>query len=85
MRTVLNGDGAKVTFDPLDGPSIIICTEGQGKISVGPTVHEIKEGYVFFVGSTAEVVLESVGGKEEEFVTFKAFCEVEDHSNGASL
>lgn len=82
VRTVLKDDGAKATFDPLDGPSIIICTAGKGRISVGPTVQDIKEGYVFFVGSTAEVVLEATGDAQE-FVTFKAFCEVEDHSNGA--
>lgn len=84
VRSNLKREGAKVTFDPLDGPSIIICTGGSGKISVGPTVEDIKQGYVFFVGSTAEVVLESTSEGEEEFVTFKAFCEVEDHSNGGS-
>lgn len=83
VRTALKREGAKATFDPLDGPSIIICTGGKGKISVGPTVEEMKEGYVFFVGSTAEVALESLGEGDEEFLTFKAFCEVEDHSNGA--
>ncbi|KAB5525536.1 mannose-6-phosphate isomerase [Coniochaeta sp. 2T2.1] len=82
VRTLLKGNGAKATFERLDGPSIIICTSGKGKISVGPTVQEVKEGYVFFVGATAEVVLESEGGEEDEFLTFKAFCEVEDHSNG---
>ncbi|KAM7189840.1 Mannose-6-phosphate isomerase [Naviculisporaceae sp. PSN 640] len=83
VRTVLKGDGAKVTFDPLDGPSIVICTGGKGRISVGPTGQEIKEGYVFFVGATAECVLQSEGEKDDEFVTFRAFCEVDDHSNGA--
>ena len=77
VRSVLKGAGAKATFEPLDGPSIVICTNGKGKISVGPTVHDVKEGYVFFVGSTAECVLEADGGKEDEFITFKAFCEVE--------
>lgn len=83
VRTVLKEGGAKVTFEPLDGPSIIICTAGTGRISVGPTVQDIKEGFVFFVGATAEVVLEATGGGADDFVTFKAFCEVEDHSNGA--
>jgi mannose-6-phosphate isomerase len=83
VRTNLRGSGAKATFDPVDGPSIIICTAGKGKISVGPTVQEIKEGYVFFVGATAECVLESEGASDDdEFITFKAFCEVEDHRNG---
>ncbi|KAK1830870.1 mannose-6-phosphate isomerase [Podospora conica] len=83
VRTVLRGDGAKATFDPLDGPSIIICTGGKGRISVGPTVQEMKEGYVYFVGATAECVLQSEGGEDDEFITFKAFCEVAEHSNGA--
>ncbi|KAI0868012.1 mannose-6-phosphate isomerase [Hypoxylon argillaceum] len=83
IRSVLKGDGSKVTFDPIDGPSIIICTAGKGKISVGSKTEEIKEGYVFFVGATAELVMESEGGQDDEFITFKAFCEVEDHSNGA--
>lgn len=79
VRTVLKDGGAKATFDPLDGPSIIICTAGAGKISVGPTVQDIKAGYVYFVGATAEVVLEAAGG--DEFVSFKAFCEVVNQSS----
>ncbi|KAK3986796.1 mannose-6-phosphate isomerase [Cladorrhinum sp. PSN332] len=83
VRTVLRGNGSKATFDPLDGPSIIICTGGKGKISVGPTVQEIKEGYVYFVGATAECVLVSEAeDKEDEFITFKAFCEIQEHRNG---
>ena len=84
VQTTLRGNGAKATFDPLDGPSIIICTAGKGKISVGPTVQEIKEGYVFFVGATAECVLESEGAAEDDFITFKAFCEVEESRGSTS-
>jgi mannose-6-phosphate isomerase len=82
VRTMLRGDGAKATFEQIDGPSIVICTAGKGKISVGPTVQDINEGYVFFVGATAELVLESEGTDDDEFITFKAFCEVDDQSNG---
>lgn len=78
VRSVLRGPDAKATFEPLDGPSIVICTTGSGTISVGPTSFEMKEGYVFFVGSTAELVLESTSGEDQEFTTFKAFCEVDD-------
>ncbi|KAK1489722.1 phosphomannose isomerase type I [Colletotrichum cuscutae] len=78
VRSLLNGDGAKVTFEPIEGPSIIICTSGKGTISVGPTVQKISEGEVFFVGSTAELVLQSEGDDDDEFVTFKAFCEIEE-------
>lgn len=42
VRTVLNDAGAKVTFEPIQGPSIVLCTEGKGKISVGNKVEEMK-------------------------------------------
>ncbi|RDW71617.1 mannose-6-phosphate isomerase [Coleophoma cylindrospora] len=74
VRTELKKKGAKATFDPIAGPSILICTTGGGKISVGPKSEEIKAGYVYFVGATAEVVLES---EDDSFTTFKAFCELE--------
>lgn len=80
VRTLLRGQGAKATFEPLEGPSIVLCTSGRGKISVGPTSYEVEEGYVFFVGSTAECVLEAAVGDDEEFTTFKAFCEVDASS-----
>lgn len=77
IRTTLKGDAAKATFEPIEGPSVVICTGGKGRIAVGSKVEEVREGYVFFVGATAELVLESEGGDDDEFVTFKAFCEVE--------
>lgn len=79
VRTELKRGGAKATFDPIAGPSIIICTSGEGTISVGPKKEELKSGYVYFVGATAECVLES---KTEDFVTFKAFCELEGKEGG---
>ena len=75
VKTELNRSGAKATFEAIQGPSIFICTKGQGKISVGPKTEEVREGYVFFVGATAEAVLES---SADGFTTFKAFCEL-DH------
>ncbi|KAL8645272.1 MAG: hypothetical protein Q9210_006801 [Variospora velana] len=73
VKTQLNDKGAKATFEAIDGPSIIICTAGSGKIGVGPKNEQVKTGYVFFVGATAECVLES---DSESFTTFKAFCEL---------
>ncbi|KAF4506477.1 hypothetical protein G6O67_006559 [Ophiocordyceps sinensis] len=79
VRTMLRGSWAKATFEPLDGPSIVICTSGRGTIAVGTTKLDVSEGHVFFVGSTAECVLESGAvGDDGEFTTFKAFCEVDD-------
>jgi mannose-6-phosphate isomerase len=65
----------KATFEGIEGPSLIICTQGGGRISVGPKTEKVETGFVFFVGATAEVVLEADGG--EPFITFKAFCEIE--------
>ncbi|KAI9036343.1 mannose-6-phosphate isomerase pmi1 [Aspergillus affinis] len=83
VKTELKRAGAKATFDGLAGPSIVICTGGTGKITVGHKTEEVKEGYVYFVGATAECIIESTG--EEDFTTFKAFCDLtgkEDMVNG---
>ncbi|KAL9114429.1 MAG: hypothetical protein Q9227_001510 [Pyrenula ochraceoflavens] len=79
IMTELKAQGAKVSFDGLAGPSIIICTGGSGKISVGPKTEEIKEGWVYFVGATAECIVESEG---DDLVFFKAFCEIEEGKGG---
>lgn len=85
VRTALKAPGAKATFDPIQGPSIVLCTSGRGTIAVGPKKEPVEPGYVYFVGSTAECVLESESEKGEEFVTFKAFCELEPETSKSSL
>lgn len=88
VKTDLNRPRAKATFDPLAGPSILICTRGCGRITVGDKTEEVQEGYVFFIGATAECVIENTGsgdGEDEVFTTFKAFCDLtgkEDMVNG---
>jgi mannose-6-phosphate isomerase len=91
VKTDLNRAGAKATFEPVCGPSIFICTQGTGRISVGPSkTEEVKEGYVFFLGAGAECVITNTGFGEDEgsvFTTFKAFCELngrEGEVNGNS-
>ncbi|KAK4952793.1 Mannose-6-phosphate isomerase [Elasticomyces elasticus] len=83
VRTGLKGEGAKVTFEAVEGPSIVICTSGEGRIGVGSKSEELKEGYVYFVGATAELVVESMGSGE--LVVFKAFCELDGKSEGGKL
>jgi len=73
VRTELMKRGAKATFEAIEGPSLFICTSGHGNITVGPKAEEVKEGYVFFVGASAEAVVESTS---DAFTTFKAFCEL---------
>lgn len=80
IRTSLdgNGGGPTATFEGIAGPSIIICVSGKGTVSVGPRTGKIDAGFVYFVGAGAECVLKAAGGDgEEEFVTFRAFCETE--------
>lgn len=81
VRTELKKKAAKATFEAIQGPSIFICTNGEGTISVGPKSEEMKAGYVYFVGATAECVLES---GDDDFTTFKAFCELQgkEDANG---
>jgi mannose-6-phosphate isomerase len=88
VRTALNATGAKAMFDGIQGPSIVLCTKGKGTISVGPKKEKIEEGYVFFVGATAELVIESETDAEDEgegLVTFKAFCEISDDGKQQKL
>ncbi|KAJ5578311.1 Mannose-6-phosphate isomerase [Penicillium hispanicum] len=88
VKTDLKRTGAKATFDPIVGPSVLICTRGQGKITVGHKTEEVHEGFVFFVGADAECIIENTGsgeGEEDIFTTYKAFCELtgkEDMVNG---
>lgn len=84
VKTDLKQQGAKATFEAIEGPSIIICTGGQGKISVGPKEEVVKEGYVFFVGATATCVLESTT-PNEAFTTFKAFCTLQEKQTNGKM
>ncbi|RMD44629.1 hypothetical protein DV735_g564, partial [Chaetothyriales sp. CBS 134920] len=62
ISTTLKARGAKATFEPLAGPSIVLTTSGSsGTISVGPKTEEIKQGWIYFVGATAELVIENTG------------------------
>jgi len=82
VRAVVRGGArACARFDPLQGPSVLICTAGGGRICVGEESEDLLEGFVYFVGSGAEVVLEGRAGEDDGggdgLVVFMAFCEVE--------
>lgn len=84
LRAALNKTGAKITFDHIKGPSIILATKGKGTISLaGNHKQAIEEGYVFFAGSETEVVVESETDADdsgEGLVLFKAFCDPDDET-----
>ncbi|KAJ3124753.1 Mannose-6-phosphate isomerase [Nowakowskiella sp. JEL0407] len=60
-------------FDGLDGPSILIVTEGNGALEYGSESLELKEGDVVFIGAGEAVALAGKGGKA---VFYRAYCEV---------
>jgi mannose-6-phosphate isomerase len=66
--------GAKEEFDAVEGPSIVIVTEGSGSIAVGAKRETVQKGLVFFVGATAQLELQAAEG--EGLVAFRAFCEL---------
>lgn len=74
VRTELK-KGQEESFEGIEGPSILIVTQGGGSISVGPKREVAKEGLVYFVGATASVKLEAE--EEEGLIAFRAFCELE--------
>jgi Phosphomannose isomerase type I len=42
VRLELGLKGSKATFEPIQGPSIVLVTQGEGKISVGPKTEDLK-------------------------------------------
>lgn len=52
------------TIKKLQGPSIMIVTGGKGTLKVEGKEHEVKEGYVFFIGYNTEIKLVMGSGLE---------------------
>ncbi|CAN6644679.1 mannose-6-phosphate isomerase [Trichomonascus vanleenenianus] len=64
--------GSTATIKPIAGPSILVCTEGAGKISGDEETQDFSTGSVFFVGAGVEISLEATKGT---FTTYRAYCE----------
>ncbi|KAK8183881.1 RmlC-like cupin domain-containing protein [Phyllosticta citribraziliensis] len=52
---------------PVNGPSMVVCTKGEGELVVEGKKVEVKEGYVFFIRAGVEVEYKT--GKELELYT----------------
>lgn len=63
--------GEKETIRAIAGPSVVFATSGSGKLIADGQTHEIKEGYVFFVGQGIEVTHEAESG----LVVYQAYAE----------
>lgn len=74
LQTIFDSKGGKQSFDKINGPSIIIATQGSGKITLPNSTPQIfKTGYVYFIAPNTE--FELIADSGEEFTTYKAFVE----------
>ena len=67
--------GGKECHDGIRGPSIVIVTEGKGKVSWGDEALDIGLGDVFFVGAETRIELEASG--VGELVIYRAFVQID--------
>jgi mannose-6-phosphate isomerase len=49
------GDGQSDTIGALNGPSIMIVTEGEGSLTADGKEHKLSAGYIYFVGQGVEL------------------------------
>lgn len=65
------GAGESETIKPLQGPGIMVVTGGKGVMKAEGKEHEVKEGYVFFIGYNTQLEFTAESGLE----THLAFAE----------
>ncbi|KZF19943.1 mannose-6-phosphate isomerase [Xylona heveae TC161] len=71
MLTTQLKEGEKEDLKPINGPGIMIVTSGSGTMSTNRKDHELKEGYVFFIGQGLELSFKS----EKGLATYMAYVE----------
>ncbi|KAK7525271.1 RmlC-like cupin domain-containing protein [Phyllosticta citriasiana] len=59
--------GKTEVLAPVNGPSMVVCTKGEGELVVDGRKVEVKEGYLFFIRAGVEI--EYKAGKELELYT----------------
>ena len=64
--------GDKETHNGLEGPSLLIITEGKGRVVWSDGDLTVEEGSVLFVGANTKVTFEA----NESLMFFRAFVEV---------
>lgn len=67
--------GAMETHPKLDGPSIVIVTEGGGSVNWGNETLGLGQGDVFFVGAGTEISMTNGKGPGEDFILYRAYVE----------
>ncbi|KAE8361935.1 mannose-6-phosphate isomerase [Aspergillus caelatus] len=79
IKTFLAPQFATANFRAFRGPTVLICTQGSGKIGVGHYIELIECGHVFFAGAGAEIFIQSCS--EEPLILFQSFCEIEEYKS----
>ncbi|KAL8914978.1 MAG: hypothetical protein Q9172_006983 [Xanthocarpia lactea] len=70
LKTSLQ-DGENETIKAIAGPSVLFAISGSGKLLANGKTHDIKEGYIFFVGQGVEVSYEASSGLD----VYQAYAE----------
>ncbi|KAI8322740.1 phosphomannose isomerase [Martensiomyces pterosporus] len=70
VRTALQKDQSEVV-EPLDGPQILLVTEGRGRLVAGEESHELSPGFVYFVFPGSRLSIEAEG---DSLVAYTAVC-----------
>lgn len=74
VQTLLPAKADATTLEALDGPSIILITEGHAKLKSNDTTLEFSRGEVAFIGAGTTVEMTSTS--DDQVVTYTAIVEV---------
>lgn len=72
LATLLNG-GEQETIEAIDGPSIMVVTDGRGSMMVESEDMTVKEGFIYFIGKGVKVKL--IADEKEKLSVYRAYCE----------
>lgn len=70
LKTSLKS-GESDEVEKVNGPSVFIVTDGEGTLKAGGKDHELKSGYIFFVGAGVDTTFKASSSLE----VYRAYCE----------
>ncbi|ORY20727.1 mannose-6-phosphate isomerase [Neocallimastix californiae] len=82
LCTTLSSDGIKSeTFEGVKGPSIILTTEGKGRIIYNEKIFDTCAGSVFFVGANTSITLETSSNKTIFYRAYSELSKIQSFDN----
>ncbi|GME76185.1 unnamed protein product [[Candida] boidinii] len=76
LQIIFNENKTTESFKSIDGPSILIVTEGEGEIKIKNSDSSslpCSEGFVFFIAPNTEIEMSCTSDKK--FISYRAYCE----------